>query len=235
MNEPLEEQAALYALELLEGEERNAFEAELRANDELRAFLYDLRETAAQCAHVAPLRQPPAELEGRIWNAIRGVAPAAAAERAKVFPNWVPWALAACLTLACVMLLADRTAAHKELARLQSRDAASQLQIAMLASKLDSAPNAAAVVLWDAAKQEGVLKVSNVPAAGGNRDYQLWIVDPDYKQPVDAGVFNVKGEGATEIRFQPKAKVRSANAFAVSLERKGGVPKAEGPMVLVGK
>jgi anti-sigma-K factor RskA len=29
--------------------------------------------------------------------------------------------------------------------------------------------------------------------------------------------------------------VTSADAFAVSLERKGGVPKAEGPMVLVGK
>ncbi|MBA3882110.1 MAG: hypothetical protein H0X73_05175 [Chthoniobacterales bacterium] len=56
-----------------------------------------------------------------------------------------------------------------------------------------------------------------------------------YGQPGDAGVFEVEQGRATKISFEPKARVASIDAFAVSLERKGGVPKAETRMVLVGK
>jgi anti-sigma-K factor RskA len=34
--------------------------------------------------------------------------------------------------------------------------------------------------------------------------------------------------------FHPNRPVQTVAKFAVSLERKGGVPKAEGPMVLIG-
>ncbi len=83
--------------------------------------------------------------------------------------------------------------------------------------------------------QQGVLKVSNIPANAQDRDYQLWIVDPGKAQPVDGGTFHIDKAGSSDIPFQAKAHVRAADAFAVSLERKGGVPKAEGPMVLLGK
>ncbi len=149
--------------------------------------------------------------------------------------SWLPWALAACLTVACVVLAADRAQTKKQISVLEQRNAFAQLRIATLASKLQSAPDALATVVWDVEKQEGILKVSNIPANEADRDYQLWIVDPDYKQPVDAGTFHVAGDGTESIPFKPKARVGSADAFAVSLERKGGVPKAEGPMVLVGK
>ncbi len=118
---------------------------------------------------------------------------------------------------------------------MEKRNIFAQLQIATLNSQLKTAPTATATVLWDAEKQEGVLKVANIPATDPDRDYQLWIVDPDYKQPVDGGVFSVAQDGAKRIQFEPKERVTSANAFAVSLERKGGVPKAEGPVVLAGK
>ena len=52
---------------------------------------------------------------------------------------------------------------------------------------------------------------------------------------MDAGTFHVAKAGTADIPFKPKTRVATANAFAVSLERKGGVPKAEGPMVLLGK
>jgi anti-sigma-K factor RskA len=238
MNEQLEEQASLYVLGLLDPAERTAFEAKLESDEALRRHVDMLEETAAQWAHAAPLRQPPAYLEARIAEAVRALntrsAPGSTTQSRSATP-WFPWALAACLAIGCVILLADRMQTRKELAQLQQQDAASQMKIAMLTSQLASAPNATAVVVWDAEKQEGVLKVANVPQTAADRDYQLWIVDPQYGQPVDAGVFNVEGDGATEIRFKPKEKVTSADAFAVSLERKGGVPKAEGQMVLVGK
>lgn len=236
MNEELEEQASLYALDLLDPAERTAFEAKLQTDNALQEQVDRFQETAAQWAHAAPLRQPPAHLEAQIAEAIRATnATRAGAARPRTSTPWFPWALAACLAIACVILLADRLQTRKELAQLQTRDAAAQMKIAMLSSQLASAPNASAVVVWDAEKQEGVLKVANVPQTAADRDYQLWIVDPQYGQPVDAGVFNVKDDGATEIRFKPKEKVASADAFAVSLEKKGGVPKAEGEMVLAGK
>lgn len=114
-------------------------------------------------------------------------------------------------------------------------DAISKLQITTLTSKVSGAPNALAVAVWDSEKQTGVLRTINVPATEVDRDYQLWIVDPEYKQPVSAGVFAVDQSGTTKILFHPESKVSAATAFAVSLERKGGVPKAEGPMVLVSK
>lgn len=238
MNEQLEEQASLYALDLLEPAELSAFEAKLAQEPELQRRVDQLRESAANLAHGAPSRKLPGHLEARVMDAIRAekreappVTPAASGSML----NWLPWALAACLALGCAFLAADRARIRKEIARLEKRDVFAQMKIATLASQLESAPRANAVVIWDAERQEGVLKLANVPANETDRDYQLWIVDPDYKQPVDAGVFHLSEEGTTKISFKPKSRVTTANAFAVSLERKGGVSKAEGPMVLLGK
>lgn len=235
MNEELEEQAALYAFDLLEGDEQTAFEQRLASDPDLRARVDSLREAAALTAHAAPLRQPPAALEGRILDAIRVAPVRFSGPSSSSGSSWLPWALAACLALACVVLVADRVHTQKEITALEQRNAFAQLRIATLASKLETAPDAIATVVWDAEKQEGVLKVTNIPANAADRDYQLWIVDPDYPQPVDAGVFHVANDGNQSIPFKPKARVGAADAFAVSLERKGGAPKAEGPMVLVGK
>jgi len=132
-------------------------------------------------------------------------------------------------------LARERERMTGELARLQERDSISQMQIATLTSKLSEAPKATAFVIWDAEHQRGVLTAVDVPPNAADHDYQLWVVDPKYQIPVDAGVFSVKNGETTKIVFKPKQRVTSADAFAVSLERKGGVPKAEGPMVLVGK
>ena len=110
-----------------------------------------------------------------------------------------------------------------------------QIQIASLSSKLKSAPDANAVVVWDEKKQKGILKVTELPRNEANRDYQLWLVDPRYKNPVDGGVFHVSNKGELSVPFQPATQVRGAKGFAISLERKGGVTKAEGPIVLLGK
>jgi len=288
IDEQLQDQASLYIFGALEPEEATAFEARLAANTELQHLVDELRETAANIAHSAPLRIPPAHLEGVILDAIRS-------EKKSVrFPgvaNWIPWAIAAGLALSTAWLYLDREkisakvaglqsqeeqarfqaaavsadrdraaknlseletrAAEartqiatlgnerevmaKELARLRERDSLAQMQIAMLTSKVEAAPRATAFVIWDAQNQRGVLTAVDVPPNAADHDYQLWVVDPKYQIPVDAGVFTVEKSGTTKISFKPKLRITSADAFAVSLERKGGVPKAEGPMVLVGK
>ncbi len=111
-----------------------------------------------------------------------------------------------------------------------------ELKITALASLLKNSPQALAVAVWNPAKQEGVLKVEKLPVLLPNQDYQLWVVDPQYTNPVDGGVFTVDPQtGAARLTFKAKQNVTAINAFAVTLERKGGVPKAEGPFVLLGK
>lgn len=132
------------------------------------------------------------------------------------------------------LLVKTRDSLQKKIDDLERADALSHVQVATLTSKLPGAPKAAATVIWDRDKQEGILRTANIPPNKPTQNYQLWIVDPAYKQPVDAGVFSVDESGQTRLVFRPKAPVAAANAFAVSLERKGGVPKAEGPMVVAG-
>jgi anti-sigma-K factor RskA len=124
--------------------------------------------------------------------------------------------------------------AEARVAQLELEADVAQLRIASLSSQLGERPDARAVAVWHPAQQRGVLTVDRLPALAGDRDYQLWVIDPAYATPVDGGVFQVDPTtGATRIEFLTDRPVAEAKAFAVSLERKGGVPVAEGPMVLL--
>jgi len=120
------------------------------------------------------------------------------------------------------------------LAQLESRSRLDSLRIAALNSQLEQAA-AFGFAVFDPETDEGVIEVINLPAIDAeSQDYQLWVVDPQYPTPVDGGVIQVDEEGHTRVRFSAGQPVNEVTAFAISLERKGGVPVAEGPMVLVG-
>ena len=120
--------------------------------------------------------------------------------------------------------------------RLKREVDLANFKITTLASMLNNSPQAVAVAVWNPQKQEGVLQVAKLPALPADKDYQLWVVDPQYPNPVDGGVFTVDPQtGEARMQFKAKQPVATVAAFAVTLERKGGVPKAEGPFVLLGK
>ena len=258
--EPQQEQACLYALGALRSDETAAFELALRDTAELQAFTRRLQKVSLALALDTPLNIPPAELKARLLAAL----PAAEVLATDFFPTesprmvrftWPPWTLAACVTVLCGVLAVQKRALREEsirlgatvqqqqfwvtdlqndLAALSAQDQVAQLRIALLGSRLESAPQAVAVSLWDAEQQKGVLVVQNLTPLPTDRDYQLWVIDPHLGTPVDAGLFSVDAKGAVRFRFQPKTAVRSAEKFAVTLERKGGVPAPQGPMVLAG-
>lgn len=144
-------------------------------------------------------------------------------------------------------LIQQTTAAARQLDATQDRITALQrdlqtqgdlanFRIATLAPISNSAPQSIAVVVWNPAKQEGMLLVERLPAPTADQDYQLWLVDPQYPNPIDGGVITVDPQtGGARAKFTSRQPVATINAFAVTLERKGGVPKAEGPFVLRGK
>lgn len=258
-----EELASLHALGLLDPRERQAFERELASDAHLRRLADELAETAAALALTAPPAAPSAGLKRRVLASIDALAPRSApgsaaraptvtaireapvrAAAVHAFPvvRWLPWGIAAIFAICCGLLgqayIAQREALlarEVELAELRDRDVLAQMKIARLASLIEGSPQAVAVAVWDPQSQSGVLNVERLPPIPADRDYQLWVIDPQYPIPVDGGVFHV-GEGTESLRFRFTADKPIADIakFAVSLERKGGVPKAEGPLVLLG-
>ncbi|MCF3651221.1 anti-sigma factor domain-containing protein [Synoicihabitans lomoniglobus] len=128
----------------------------------------------------------------------------------------------------------DRDALSSRVAELESRQRLDTLRIAAMTSQLEEAASYGFAV-FDPETDDGVIEVINMPTIDGDtQDFQLWVVDPQYPNPVDGGIIQVDESGRTRVRFHAKQPVSEVAAFAISLERKGGVPVAEGPMVLVG-
>jgi anti-sigma-K factor RskA len=230
ISEEQQDQAALYALGLLGADEDAAFESELRANAELRNLVRELREAAGGLALTAPSLPPPASLKQRIMGEI-------ALETKRIVPmptrrapfGWVPWAIAAALAVFCGLLAVDRVRLERQLA-----DMLMQTTFYALAPSAPAPADAKATVAWQPGRQSGVIRITNLPAPQPGKDYQLWAVDAEHKDPISAGVVRVDKNGVAQIRFKPVEKAEHVKAFAISLEREGGVPKKEGPILLVG-
>jgi anti-sigma-K factor RskA len=124
---------------------------------------------------------------------------------------------------------------RQTVAKLRESNRLAAIRIALLDSLVSADPKAVAVSVWDNERQNGVFIVRNLKSLPSDKDYQLWIIDPKYKTPVDAGVFQVDAKGNVRADFHARELIQSANQFAVTIEKKGGaeVPNLKA-MVLAG-
>ena len=138
-------------------------------------------------------------------------------------------------TLKNQVVLAEQQIAQlgTEMDTLRKSNAMAQVQISTLESTLNEYKEGVAVVVWNSEKQEGVLRLEKMPPVAPNKDYQLWVVDPAKSAPVDAGIVRVDEKGFARIEFKPMEVITEAVKFALSVESKGGVPKNEGPIILI--
>ncbi len=109
------------------------------------------------------------------------------------------------------------------------------LQVPWSASAQPGYEQARGDVVWSSARQEGYLRVSGLPVNDAGRDqYQLWVVDASRDiHSVDGGVFDITREGELIIAIDTSLPVSQPSAFAVTLEKPGGVVVSDGPMLLV--
>lgn len=91
-------------------------------------------------------------------------------------------------------------------------------------------PKTAVALFWDTESKDVYLQVKNLPKPPKGKQYQLWSIDGEIVE--DAGVFEMKDENTTIYKMK---NVPKANAFAITLEKEGGVPVAEGAMYVLGK
>jgi anti-sigma-K factor RskA len=256
IDDALQDQASLYALGVLDAQESRQFEALLRNSPELQALVWDLRAVTEQVAANVPALEPPPGLRAALTAQISRA-------RRPAVSSWLPWALAAGLAVISVGFLLQTTKLKMQLtaqirrveelnmrltlersengelrhvvAKLRENNQLAAVRIALLDSMVKTDPKAVAVSVWDNERQNGVFIVRNLRPAPVNKDYQLWVIDPKYPSPVDAGVFQVDEKGDVHQEFHAKLPIDKANQFAVTLEKKGGadVPDTKA-MVLAG-
>jgi anti-sigma-K factor RskA len=128
-----------YLLGELDASQMESVRTQIESDTELRNFAIEMEETLGSLAYAAkPVAAPP-DIPQRILRAEgRSVQPAPKASRSRIAGiNFLPWALAACLAIACVILGLDRERVRgglsKELAALrqtnpQTSDALAQVQ-----------------------------------------------------------------------------------------------------------
>lgn len=80
-------------------------------------------------------------------------------------------------------------------------------------------------VVWSNSRQKGFLRFVGMPVNDpSSQQYQLWIIDPARDaNPIDGGVFDVTSEGEVIIPIDAKLKVIDPAAFAITIEKPGGV------------
>jgi anti-sigma-K factor RskA len=258
-HDELHESTGVYALGLLEGEERRAFEAHLATCAACRAEVRALKRVTEGLDLAVDQHEPPRGLRDRVLaHVVPGSAaerPGAPARRSGLLPYW----LAAAAAIAAVAvgiyaanlrsrieLLEDelvdaRTEAsglRQDLEAARARGAIAERVTYVLAAtdvrRVDlagqaPAPSADGRAFWSPAK--GLIFAANLPAAPQDRVYQLWVVKDT--GPVSAGLL-ASGAGALTV-VTDAIDPRGAQALAVTLEPAGGVPAPTGPMYLVGK
>ena len=84
-------------------------------------------------------------------------------------------------------------------------------------------------VVWSLESQEGYLSFQGLPVNDPNvEQYQLWIIDPSRdKHPIDGGVFDIVSNGTSIIPIDAKLAVVNPQAFAITVEKPGGVVVSE--------
>lgn len=139
-----------YLLGELDASQMDRVSAQIESNPELRNFAIEMEETLGSLAYAAkPVAAPP-DIPHRVLGVEgRTAQPIPKRPRPKIVAlNFLPWALAACLAIACVILGLDRERVRdvftRELAALrqtnaQTSEALAQLQQRSVASEKEIA------------------------------------------------------------------------------------------------
>lgn len=86
---------------------------------------------------------------------------------------------------------------------------------------MDIAPQSFATVYWNPNSKKVMLNVNNLPMPPADKQYQLWALKDG--KPIDAGVFDMQPGTGDDMHMMP-VTIADADAFAVTLEKKGGSP-----------
>jgi anti-sigma-K factor RskA len=104
----------------------------------------------------------------------------------------------------------------------------------VIMSGQEASPAGYGKILWDPVKKTAFFQVANLPILPTGKEYQLWVIRKEEKVP--SGVFAVRGEqeGYFNVMNLDVAAKNDFDAFAITLEPKGGSPQPTGAIYLLG-
>ena len=83
---------------------------------------------------------------------------------------------------------------------------------------MEISPSSLATVYWNPNSKQVMLSVDNLPVPPPDKQYQLWALKDG--KPIDAGIFDMDKDPMHPMTIP----IDAADAFAVTLEKKGGSP-----------
>jgi anti-sigma factor RsiW len=207
MPDDVHELSALYALDVLDDDERASFERHLDECERCRAELDGLRDAAGSLAFAVEGPAPPDVLRSRILEAARAERPNVVPLRPRrSFAVSVAAAVAVAASAAAVALGVWAASLHRSLSHehttvsVLSDPRARHIQLRGARGQLVVAPSGQAVLAVD------------LPKLPKGKTYEAWVADPDVRR---AGIFS----GRTTTLRVP---VRRGAQVLVSVERAGG-------------
>ncbi|MEE9288409.1 MAG: anti-sigma factor [Bacteroidota bacterium] len=253
-------QAAAYVLGALDEKERGEFKRRLEElGPEHQTEVEELRAVASLLPTALRKKEPSSRVRERIMGVVREemrrapesirYKPTAAIPRPRVFWGLRVGVVSAAIVFAISLgiwvnsLLQTIDQQSVQITELKNESDRQQEILALFQSSqvnivimngLGPSPQGHGKVMWDPTLKKAILYITNLPTTPANKDYQLWqIVD---NKPVSAGVFSLSAEGKGYFKVEPIAvsEAQQVNAFAVTLEPKGGVPQPTGEMYLLG-
>jgi len=246
----------LYALGVLEGQERDAIESHVAACAACSEKLAQARGRMALLALTAPPFSPSPGVKERLMRQLHATAAGSGPvqpplePRRGIFANW--WTallapVAAVAALAAMFLATENIRMNKQLAAdraamdQQQKELAQATNLAHFYESKDTVkvalapkqgmPNGSMRIMYNA--KMGMLMCDGwVEPAPAKKNYQLWVVPMEGK-PINAGLLT-SPSGNIDNWMTTIPEGVAAKAFAVTLEPEGGMPEPTGPMVMAG-
>ncbi len=236
-----------YVLGLASDEERREFEKMCTQYAEVlaarTAFEVALEKQAMENAIA-----PAAVVKNKIFEQISGTGKVVSMQTALVRKtNWTKYAAAASVILLVGSIYYNITLYNKNkdlqnnydntVAKLSDVEKDIQIlqsnpNIKMAAMKgLEVSPQSYATVYWDSTSHDVYLLANNLPVPASDKQYQLWAIFNG--KPVDLGMLEYDVKQKKLLAHMKNTQ--GAEAFAITLEKKGGNLTPQGSMYVMGK
>lgn len=216
------ELSAAYALDALDPDERERYEAHLASCEDCRNELATLSETVGLLARGVTSPAPPPQLRARILDAAaserENVVPLRVRDRGIVRSLAAVAAVAACAAIGFGAWAATLSnSLDRQRSALSAEKRAVQIYLDPSSTKVALQGHSGTVAVDPTG--QAVLVVRRLPPAPSGKVYEAWVIPPGSK-PIRAGVFD-GGGSMTMLRLEED--VPTGSVVATTMERDGGV------------
>ena len=249
VHEQFAEDLALYALAVLQGDERVALEKHLEGCAACRRELEQLQGDMALMALSTAGPAPPRRARQRLLAAVANEPRRAVALPRRGWWTLVPWVATAALAGGVVAVLLQNSDLRKRIGGLQNQSAQQQaelqrarevvstltatdaMRVTLVAAKTPPQPQGKAIYARD--RSSLIFLASNFQVLPAQKAYELWLI-PTSGAPIPAGLFKPDAHGSATVINPPLPTAVEAKAFAITVEPESGSSVPTMPILMIG-